>query len=335
MKALDLLRDFARIPVATAYLFVGEAELLMEEAWALLLGRFVPARARHFNGERLLAGECTPADVIAKAHTLPMFGSKQLLMVRNIQDWTGDQRKQMLLYLERPVPTSCLVLTASTKKGLEKLAAAVEPVGLVVDFPAITEKDAPRWLQQRARHHGKGITTQAATLLVDTVGVDLHSLERELEKLAAYVGERERIDVEDVSQTATCLRSFSVFELLDRVSARRPLQAAAILRSLLLAGQHPLGILGLLARQVRMVWQVKDGLERGMSKAEIGERLGLKPYVIGKYAEQATRITHKDLLQTHRAILEADIAMKSTRLPHEAVLESLVLSLCHGKKQER
>ena len=65
----------------------------------------------------------------------------------------------------------------------------------------------------RARQHQKLLSPQAASFLVEQLGVDLYRLQSELEKLAAYVGDREKIEVEDVKEAVTSQRSFTVFEL--------------------------------------------------------------------------------------------------------------------------
>lgn len=305
----------------------------MEEAWRQLVERIVPAKARHFNGERLSAKEYTASQVLTKLNTLPMFGSKQLILVQSPGIWPKEQRSQLLSYLEHPLPSSCLVITSSQKKGMEKLTPAVEAVGVVVQFPALTEKEAPRWLLERARRLEKAITLQAASLLVDLVGLDLYRLERELEKLAIYVGDREKIDLDDVKQTASSQRSFSVFELLRYVSTRQSNRAVTTLKSLILAGEPPLVILSLLARQVRLVWQVKDGLSHGMAAAQIAQRISLSPYVIKNYVEQTSHFTETELYLTHQAICEADLALKSTGISPELILETLVFSLCQRKRK--
>lgn len=327
------MKDLARAPLASVYLFTGDAEFLMEEAWKGLVERIVPAKARQFNGERLPAKEYTAAQVLSRLCTLPMFGPKQLVMVQRVETWPKEQRAQLLSYLERPFPTSCLVLTATHKKGMEKLTPAVESVGVVVQFPALTDRDAPRWLQERARRLKKTITLQAASLLVNVVGLDLYRLERELEKLAAYVGEREKIDLEEVKQTASLQRSFSVFEMLRYVSQCQTNRAVTTLRSLILAGDSPLGILALLARQVRLIWQVKDGLDRGMSLAQIGPRLNLSSYVIKNYVDQTSQFTEIELYRIHQAICEADLSLKSTGILPELILETLIFSLCQSKRR--
>jgi DNA polymerase III subunit delta len=319
--------------MAPVYLFLGEGDLLKEETWSRLLEILVPLKARHFNGERLLAKEHPVPAVLGRLSALPMFGTKRLLLVQHLEAWPKDQLKALESYLTHPYPHAILVLTCAQKKGMEKLQAALEAVGGVVHFSPPTERDAPRWLQMRARQYRKALSPQAASFLVEQVGVDLYRLQSELEKLAAYVGERERIELEDAREAVTSQRSFTVFEMLRYVGQGQTRPAISALRKLLLAGEQPLVILALLARQIRILWQAKDGTRRKISASELSRILNLPAAVVRNYIQQAEYFSEAELYRIHRAIRETDIALKSTGTAPQLQLEALVLELCRREQR--
>jgi DNA polymerase III subunit delta len=314
--------------IEPVYLFLGEGELLKEEAWRHLLDQVVPVKARQMNGDRLLAKEHAAPEVLGCLSALPMFGKKRLLMVQNIEAWPKDQLKAVAAYVAHPYPTACLVLSSTHKKGLEKLQAAAEARGSLVQFNSPTERDAPRWLQMRARQYQKRLSPQAASCLVEQLGVDLYRLQSELEKLVSYVGDSENIDLGDVKEAVISQRSFTVFELLRYVSQGHVRQAVSSLRNLLLSGESPLGILALLARQVRLIWQAKDAIERRLPSAELGRKLNLPPSVVSNYTHQAQSFSEEALYRIHCLIRDTDLAIKSTSTAPQLLLEALVLRLC-------
>lgn len=333
MKAAEFLRHLKTGPIAPVYLFSGDAELQIEEAWTQILRKVVPENARRFNGERFRAKEVPASHVLSILGTLPMFGPKRLVLVQHIENWAKDQLKLLLSYLQKPVPTACLVLTLGHSKGMDKVEAATEAVGMVVKFAPLTEWDAPKWAQTRARQQGKQLTPKAAAFLTEWVGVDEYALGQELEKLILYVGEAGTIDVADLEQVVSYQRSFSSFEMMRFVALKNTSKALIALRNLLLAGEAPLAILGLLARQVRLIWQVKDGMDRGMSSSELGGRLNLYPKLLKQYGEQASTFSHSRLEGFHEAIRSSDVALKSSGGSPEVVLESLIASMCLAKKE--
>jgi DNA polymerase-3 subunit delta len=203
----------------------------------------------------------------------------------------------------------------------------------VIQFRIPSEKEAPRWLIEKAKEKGKILSHRAAFLLVEMVGSDLDTLVSELEKICTFIGDGDRIEAEDIEAAATSQRSFSMFDLFDQVKARQPGKAIKSLRSLILSGEPPLKILSSLAWQIRTLWQVKGGLGQGLSEAQLIERLKLHPFAVKKACEQAARFSETDLHTIHDAIRQTDVAIKSTGSPPELILESLLLDLCVETKK--
>lgn len=324
----EFQKHLEQAPPAPVYLFRGEMDSRMEEAWGLLVAKIIPSRARRFNGERLLARDHSAPEILARLSTLPMFGSKQLLMVQHIEAWPKDQHKLLQAYLKQPHPSACLVLTLPSQKSNRPLETAVARVGKVIHFAPPTAKEMPRWLQQRAKAIGKHLSPQAALFLVDQVGLDLPRLDRELEKLAVYTGDQAEIRPEDIRSAGSTQRSYSVFELLRYVSRQEATQAVVALRKLMLAGEPPLAVLALLTRQIRLVWQCRDASQRGLPAHEMSRRLGLPSFAVKEYLVEAQRFSETDLRAAHHLLQQADLALKSTGTPAEEILEALVLQLC-------
>ena len=328
MQAEDLFEKLEYGEIAPAYLFVGEAAFLMDEAWEKLLSKALPRGGRHFNGERLQAREIEAADAIERLATMPMFGGRRFIRVDSVETWGKESREAIESFVPQIPATACLVMTAANRKSVEGLARAVEARGKIVQFKSAGVKEAPRWLIQRAGQLGKTLSHKAAFMLVETAGADFQTLASELDKICTFIGERERIEAEDIFEAASSQRNFSTFELLDFLRARQAGKAVRSLKSLILAGEPPLRILSRLAWQTRMVWQVKDGLRQGMLEAELAKRLGAHPFVVKKAREQSALFSDTDLFRTLEAICKTDIAIKSTGATPEILLEELVLELC-------
>jgi len=333
MNAEDFLKALDTGKIDPVYLFVGGSAFLMEEAWKKLLSSLLPKRGKNFNGQRVQARETEAGDVIERLATTPMFGGRRLIMVDNVEAWGKRDRTAMEAFVQRIPPSACLVMAASDRKSIEGLAKAVETKGKVVQFRSPGDKEALRWLIERGRRLGKIVSHRAAFLLVEMAGGDFQTLASELDKICTFVGERDQIETEDILEAASSQRSFSAFDMLDNLKAQQTDKALKSLRSLILSGELPLKILSTLAWQIRMVWQVKDGLRQGLSEAELAARLRAHPFVVKKAREQAVRFSDADLYRVIEAIAQTDIAIKSTGILPELLLEELILDLCmEGKK---
>ncbi|MGC8490911.1 MAG: DNA polymerase III subunit delta [Syntrophobacteraceae bacterium] len=328
MDAENFLKGLRGEKIDPVYLFIGPAAFLMREAWDRLLSTLLSAKSGgRLNGERLQAKEIDPSELIARLAVIPMFGGQRIVLVENVEAWGKPALSTLEAFVPRLPASACLVMTASGRKTIEGLAKAVEAKGKVIVFKAPAERDAPRWLIERAKQMGKTLSSRAAYLLVETCGADFQTLASELEKICTFAGERDRIEAEDVLEAAGSHRTFSAFDLLDQIKGRQADKALVSLRSLLASGENPLKILSTLAWQIRIVWQVKDGLRQGIPESQLAGRVGAHPFVVKKAKEQAGRFSDAYLYKVIEAVGRTDIAMKSTGISPELLLEDLVLDL--------
>lgn len=318
--------------IEPVYLFLGDAGFLVDEAWKNLAAATVSAKGKTSGCERIQAKDISAGQVIERLATLPMFGPRKLFMVERVDAWGKEDKAVLESFIERIPQSASLVLTAPGKKGIEGISKAVAARGKVVQFKEPNEKDAPRWLVEKARKKGKVLSLRSAFLLVEMIGSDLNGLFSELEKVCTFTGERKKIESEDILETVSSHRTSTMFELFDQVREQKTGKAVQSLRSLILSGEAPLKILSSLAWQIRTLWQVKDGLGQGMTESQLASRLRMHPFAVKKAREKATLFSDSELHAIHEAIRQADVALKSSGSAPELILESLVLDLCLKKK---
>jgi DNA polymerase-3 subunit delta len=327
MKAADFLQQLERGEIQRAYLFIGDAHGVMEQAWLRLRDVLAEGAGQRFHGETLAARDVSAAEVMARLSTRAMFSKRRLIRVQGIEAWGKDHQQDLGAYLGKPGPGTCLVLTCAQRKPVAALATVMEGVGSVVDFAPPSPGELPGWVHAQARAAGHEMTAEAAALLVERAGPQPHALEGELAKLCLYVGQRERIEAADVEHVVSPRRQHSVFELLRHVGKGEGLRAVAVLRRLLLSGEPPLVILHLLARQIRLTWQIKDGLERSVGNAELRQRLKLPEFALREYQRSAALFSEEALRRAHELITAGDLALKSSAAAPENLMEALILSL--------
>src|SRR5262249_33707504 len=114
----------------------------------------------------------------------------------------------------------------------------------------------PQWcVQWAAARHQKQLTAPAAALLVELVGPEMGLLDQELLKLAVYIGDRKRIDVQDVDTLVGRSRTENTWKIFDAIAAGQSAQALALLDRLLDQGEDPHRLLGAFSMQLRRLAQ--------------------------------------------------------------------------------
>jgi len=67
-------------------------------------------------------------------------------------------------------------------------------------------------------------------------------------------------------------------------------------------GEHPLQILAMLGRQVRILIQVSELRKQGLVPPEIAVQLALAPWMVDKFIKQAQKFDMAQLEAAHRAV---------------------------------
>lgn len=194
------------------------------------------------------------------------------------------------------------------------------------EFRRLMGPELFNWIQKRARGRGGDISWDACREMVELAGDDLRTLGLELDKLLLYAGDRQ-VSEDDVRLLTSRTREADVFELVDCVGRRQADRALRQLHQLLDDNEPPLRLLAMLARQVRILIQVSELRDEGMSQSAIAKRLKLHRYVVQKGAAQAFNFTMAQLESAHKLLVQTDWMIKTGEMEDVLALDMLVVDL--------
>ncbi len=208
-----------------------------------------------------------------------------------------------------------------------KLYLALKKHGALVDFSPMPDADAAAWAVRSLRALGKRMEPATAQKLVFTVGNDAALLRQEMDKLAAYTGERDAIEDADID--AVCVKTLecSVFELVDAQVAGRYAQAFTLLQNLLLGGEDRFMVLSMLLRQYRFLYHMRCLIEEGAPQAQQAGLLGIPPFAVGRTQAQARRYPKANLKAAYDYLFELEYRLKSGQAPQEGSAETALFML--------
>ena len=310
------------------YLF-GDEPYLIERGIEALRTKIIPTNLQEFNLDVYSAGEVPASRIVDAARTVPMLNPWRFILVKEADRFSSSDVDQLLAYVEKPSSTTCLILWGDTSGPWKQFFSKLREVGAVIQIKSFFAGKLIGWIKQEAQGFGKGMTREAAEYLKDMVGNRLRDLHNEIEKTVAYVGEKPVIELEDVEEVVSEVKTRTIFELTDAIGMRNSLEALRILRRMLQAGEAHLKILGMIVRQFRLIWKAKYLVSRGIGKEKLGRRLKLHHFYLESILEQTAHFSEDDLLKGFRRFLQTDLAMKTTTLSKELLLEKMVVDLCH------
>ncbi|RLC77361.1 MAG: DNA polymerase III subunit delta [Chloroflexi bacterium] len=320
-------------PAPTFYVFHGADEFTRAETLADFKRRLGPPDTVDLNTTLLEGRSLTLGELRHACDAIPFLAEKRLVIVNGLLARLTAKEKlmgELADYLPRLPETTRLVFVEEkslpASHPILKLAQQEEQ-GYVKKFSPPDAKALPHWVEKRARKHGGEIEPQAAHHLAAVVGADLRLLNQEIVKLITYTNAERPVAKQDVDRLTSYVQAAIIFDMVDALGRRDGRTAAQTLHRLLDEGEHPLGLMGMVVRQFRLLIQVKELKAKGGSKSAIAKTIGLHPFPTGKLYDQATGFTAAQLETVYRHLLDTDVAIKSGEIEAEVALDLLVAGL--------
>jgi DNA polymerase III subunit delta len=312
------------------YLLYGPDEFTRSEALAAFRAE-LPADLLHLNSARLDGRNLKLNDLMVACEAVPFLADHRLVIVVDALKHlkAGKARDELRTFLEQ-VPPSCklVFLEQDDFDKRSSLYTYLKKHGQVQEFVPRQGADLLRWLGEQANARGVRMARSPAQHLVDYVGNDSRTLMTELDKLASYVGQGMEITEESITRLVQDSHEANLFAFLDSLSQRQRGAAIQQLHELLREGQAIAYIVFMLARQVRVLLNVKELATQRMRTDAIASQLRQKPFVIKKALQQVQAFSTSELETLHHRLLALDHAIKTGKINAPAALDLLVLDVC-------
>jgi DNA polymerase-3 subunit delta len=265
---------------------------------------------------------------------MPFMQPPRVVILRGVDSYSADELSLFLKYLDSPNEDAILVLVADKVDWRLKFFKALKDKGMVVSFDPPRGKGLVTWVQDAMKRRGPDMTRPAAEALIEQVGTDPAELDREVEKISLYAMGQSRVDVDAVREAARLGHTANVFKLGDAVGRQNVDEAMAAIDDLL-ATDHHLPVLIMLIRHFRILLKAKIFMDAKRPKNEAPKALGVPPFTIGNYMDQARELSLEEIKKGLVRLQQANLTLVTTQTPERLVMDSLILELSQLKMRRR
>ena len=263
-------------------------------------------------------------EVIDLAETLPFFAERRLIIMED----TGlfkSASPELADYLKEMPDTTSMIFIESEVDKRNKLYKAVQNKGRAVVLGRQDEATLVRWVAGSIRRENKDVSENTVRYLLAKVGTDMENIQKELEKLFCYAMNKDSITSEDVEAICTTQITNQIFDMVNAVADKEQKKALQYYYDLLALKEPPMRILFLLARQFKLLLEVKVMDQKGYGRKEIAEKTGINPFVVGKYQTQAKSFQTKELRTIIEDSVETEECVKTGRLTDTLGVELFIV----------
>ncbi|GCL72528.1 DNA polymerase III subunit delta [Paenibacillus naphthalenovorans] len=322
---------------APVYVCYGSESYLIRELINRLTDKLALPEHKAFAVSRYDLTETPVEAVIEEAETLPFMVPNKVVVANNALFLTGAKENgkvehkldRLTDYLKTPVDFSIIVFTVDADKLDErkKIVKALKEANALIPCTALSADELAHWVNQEADKAGISLAPGVAEQLILYTGTNLQALAQELEKCALYIGRGGTITSADLEQLVTRSIEQNIFQLIEHIVQVELDQAFTLLNELLRRKEEPIKIVMLIARQFRIMFQVKDLMQQGYSQQQIAGQIGLHPYGVKIAAGQAVKFELKRLAHILQQLGDLDYQMKSGKIDKVLGLEMFLLKL--------
>lgn len=294
------------------YLLYGEEAYLKKQYKDKLTKAILPdgdtVNYAYYEGKGI-----NPAELIDLAETMPFFAERRLIVIEN-SGFFKSATPELADYMKNMPDTVCFLFVENEVDKRGKMYKAAKDKGRIVEMGRQDEKTLLYWIASNVKREGRQIKESTARYLVSKTGTDMENLEKEMEKLFSYTLGRNEITVQDIDDICTTQITNKIFEMVEAVAVKQQKKALNYYYDLLALKEPPMRILYLLARQFKLLLEVKDLCGKGYEKSQIAKTVGLHPFVAGKYIQQCRTFSREELRSIMEEAVNAEEMVKTGRL---------------------
>ena len=314
------------------YLIHGSDDYQIEMFIEKFIEQHCSEEFKDFNLDILTEDDNSFSQLYNSVETLPFSSPKRIVLFHTYELFANKTKMdENLLDVISDLPESTVLLLISHKKTDKrlKLYKKIKEEGTILEFESLKYKKLDKWIEKQVQREDYKITKQAVKLLEEAFNNNLQQLKSELEKIIIFANKTDLITKEIVEKVISkdwLVKENIMFDFVDEIGRNNTSQALNLLFDILSEGTTSKQIIGMIARQIRLMLQSKLLSRKGLTVEQIAKRLKQHPYPIEKCLKQSQNFSLESLEEALEKLQEADYNLV-TGNNDQLELELLVVEL--------
>lgn len=264
----------------------------------------------------MLQGETVSlSDLSSSLLSTPFLADKRLIILKNFLGHLESSDQKKVEALLDKIPDCNLLLWVETG-SVDKRGALLKTLMKIAHpklFAAPKGAQLLQWVNRRAELHGGQMADRASSYLIQIVGENLYKLENEIQKLCLFA-EGKTITIETIDDLVSGRIEQSIFALTDHIAQKNRKAALSTLKELETQGHEAPYLFAMIARQFRLLLEVKALAEEGMPPGSMASKMASHPFVVSTALRQSRNFNMKQLKEALLKLLELDKRFKTGQL---------------------
>lgn len=259
--------------------------------------------------------------------TLPFLSEQKLILLKDtglFKPGRKEESEKFEKLISRLPDYVVLLIDEKEVDKRSKLYKIIKEKQKIVTFDYPGEEKVVKMLATKAKEEGMVVDQATLYYLVRNMPEDIVYILGEWEKLKAFT-DGDKITKQAIDQICVFSLETRVFELVKRIAAGKSDEALEIYSRMLQSKESPIGILVLIARHFRMMYQVKYLNAQRQDQKQIAGAVKMPYFAVKEMLQQVAAFRFDELEAIIAACLETDRDLKTGKMEPEKCVELLIL----------
>ena len=276
----------------------------------------------------------TIEDVLLEAGYFSMFEEEKFIIVRNANFFGSGKLSEkdtnaLLNYFNNPNALSSLIFICNEKiDSRKKIVKVLKEKYEIINIPTLKYYEIENRVDKYFEKEGYKISKDTVKYIVANSLNNYDLVMSEVEKIILYYNEPCYIKKEDVENIISKSINTNNFLFVDALIDGDLDKSLSLLKDLKTMKVEPTILISLIARDIRIMLNIKKLLEQNKREYEILNELNLMDWQLEKYLKKAFPYKIKELEEWLIKLEELDLKIKSGKLDKYYALELLILDIC-------
>lgn len=305
------------------YLINGESYLLINERIGEILKDSKNVSNFDFNLNSI-------DDVILEAGYFSIFDEEKYIIAKNANFFGSgkineSETAKLLNYLENPSDKTTIIFVCNEKiDSRKKITKLIKDKYSLISVPNLKNYEIENRVREYFKKLKYDISPDTIKYIVSNSQNNYDVVMMEVEKIVLYYNEPCYIKHEDVLNIVAKSLNTNNFLFVDALVDNDLEKSLSLLNDLKLLKVEPSVLISLIARDFRIMLNVKMMIEKGKREYEIMNELGLMDWQLEKYIKKVFPYKIKELEGLLLKLSELDLKIKSGKIDRMTGLELFI-----------
>lgn len=306
------------------YFLYGDEDYLIERTYNYLIDSLIPVDFRDFNFHVYYPEEVKAENILDTYEMYPMMAPRRVMVFKDITVFNENHLAIVQSLIAKPNETVTVIFLGPFVDKKKKIFKLLNDKTKALEFKKPYDNQIPYWVKYLSNEMGLEIEQEAIHLIHELMGGDLRSIISELVKVKEFIHPINQVTQKHIQELVANSVQDNSFLLVEKWVNGDEVAKLKIAEEIVDSGESELGFLQLLARHLRILNQIKVGVESKQTKDQLSKKNGIPVYFVDKYIKQSRHWSGPQITGLLAKLTDSEMALKRNPDLKKAVLSKLI-----------